>query len=192
MEQQGEKREKRLYNVMFPIWFMLIMPVTWLVALPINFIVDSVVLWIAMKVMKLEDKKQIYKKSIVKIWLFGFLADIIGALILLTNQLVPSSSTFYQITKAVTWNPFENIIGVLFVAFAVLIAGICIYLFNSKVSFHHVDLEEKKKKRLSLVLAIVTAPYLFFFPTSLLYHQYVGTSDAIATVPMQEITSQVK
>ena len=40
------KKENRLYNVFFPIWFLLLYPLSWIIALPVNFAVDLLVLWL--------------------------------------------------------------------------------------------------------------------------------------------------
>ena len=48
-------------------------------------------------------------------------------------------------------------------------AGELIYLFNLKVSFRKLDWPLKEKRKAALVLAVLTAPYLFLFPSILLY-----------------------
>ena len=45
----------RCYNVIFPIWFLLLFPVAWLYALPANFIIDSIVLLLALHMLKLDE-----------------------------------------------------------------------------------------------------------------------------------------
>ena len=77
----------KIYNVVFPIWFFIIIPLGWLFVLPINFLIDSLVLLIILRLMKMPLKK-IYGKTILKIWLCGFLADFIGALFLMLLDFV--------------------------------------------------------------------------------------------------------
>lgn len=166
------KKTIRLYNVIFPIWFLLIFPVSWLVVLPANFVIDTAVLLIAMACMKIQDKKQHYAKSIWLVWVFGFVSDLIGAGVLFLTQLLygdsPAWDWWYEnITMPVALNPFSNSFGFAYVLLAVAIAALAIFLLNWKISFRFTTLEEKQKKRLALTLAIATAPYLFFLPTEL-------------------------
>lgn len=156
----------KLFNVIFPIWFLLLFPMTWLVILPANYIIDSIALLISLSLFKVANKKKIYKKTIFKIWIFGFIADMISSAVLYTSQFLPNK--FYDITSAVSYNPFENIFGVIYVILAVIISGYCIYIFNMKYIFRKIEIGISKKIAISVVIAILTAPYAFLIPTSTL------------------------
>ncbi len=168
-------KRNRLYNVMFPLWFLMLWPMAWLLVLPINFGIDSAVLLIACACMKLGDKKQIWKKSILKIWLFGFAADLLAGAILLFATVAP---TFMDqmgdwwdenIAGPISANPFSNLWALLFVLLMVALAGLVIYLLNRRFSFRRLDLPAKTAHRLSLTLAIATAPYVLLVPTVWMY-----------------------
>ena len=58
----------RLYNVMFPVWFLFFIPYLWLVILPVNFGVDSLVLMLSAKKQGVEDRKALWKKHILPVW----------------------------------------------------------------------------------------------------------------------------
>lgn len=45
-----------------------------------------------------------------------------------------------------------------------LLAGVCIFLFNYHWSFAKTNLTSAQKKKLALALAVFTAPYLFLMP----------------------------
>lgn len=160
------KKELTLYNVMFPIWFLLLFPIAWIVVLPVNFVIDSIVLLICAKLLKLTNIKELYKRSIIKIWVIGFASDFIGAGILFLS----TDSTFgwYEYLQAVSWNPFDNWYALLFVAFAVAVAGVFIYIGNIKFSLKNMELSQKHKRILALALAVLTAPYVLFYPSSLM------------------------
>ena len=70
------KRTTKLYNVIFPIWFLLFFPPVILITLVGNYIIDSLVIIACFFVYKLADLefdlKTLYKKSILKVWLYGF------------------------------------------------------------------------------------------------------------------------
>ena len=74
-----KKNQTKLYNVIMPIWLLVIFPFTWIIILPLNYLIDTLVLRLTMKHLNIENRKEIYKMTILKTWLFGFLADFIGA-----------------------------------------------------------------------------------------------------------------
>ena len=57
------KKNVTLYNVIFPFWMLYLFPVMWLVIIPSNFLIDSLVLIISMFALKIADKKQFYKSQ---------------------------------------------------------------------------------------------------------------------------------
>ena len=67
-----KNENKRLYNVIFPVWMLILFPAAWFVVLPSNFIIDSLVLIIAMYAIKLCEKKAFYIKQILKNISFRF------------------------------------------------------------------------------------------------------------------------
>lgn len=158
--------KNKLFNVIFPIWFLIIFPISWIIVLPSNYVIDSIVFVCILKVLKVSNIKEMYKKCILKIWIFGFLADIIGSAVLFIPQLFPQNEIFDNIIRASIANPFDNIAGFLFVAFAFLVAAIVIYVLNFKYTLKKIDLDNKLKVRIAIILAIFTAPYFFFYPTN--------------------------
>ena len=82
----NKSKQVKLYNVFFPIWMLILMPVVWWAVIPVNFIIDSAVLIGGMYWLKITEKKQFYKKNILKVFGFGMLADIIGSLCLLRSE----------------------------------------------------------------------------------------------------------
>ncbi len=161
------KRDYKLYNVMFPLWFLLIFPAAWLVILPANFIIDSLVLLLGIKLLKLVSYKEIYKRTIIKVWLLGFASDFVGGGILFLSTL--GSGAWGEYLRSVSWNPLDNWYSLFYVAFAVVVTGVLIYLANVKLSFRNLSIDPHKKKLLALLIAILTAPYIFFYPSSLIY-----------------------
>ena len=177
------KKEIKLYNVIFPIWMIVYLSsllgskegfIILFIVLISNFIIDSLVYLISLKKLNIENKKEKYKKSILKIWLFGFLADIIGVIPMFIVNFITNipmqTDTRRWITdnfvNAVTYNPFQNILSLLWVILCVGISMFCIYKFNYKISMKNIEIEDEKKKKISLIMAIVTAPYLFLIPTA--------------------------
>ena len=170
------KREMKLYNVMFPIWFLVLLPITWVVVIPANFFIDLLVLFLTMKLCKMPDIKRNLKSAILKTWLLGFAADLIGTagmfLAAVGGDLLPDPYREWfnnQIGLGVMMNPFSSIGSFLWTAFFTALAGFFIYLFNVKFCLKKTTLDAIQRKKLALSVTIFTAPYLFFLPTSLFY-----------------------
>ncbi len=179
INKENKVKNIRLNNIIFPIWLIWLFPQLLIFVLPGNFIIDSLVLLITMYIMKIEYKKGIYKKTILKIWGFGFLSDIIGAVFLLIPIIIDGfldfNSSFgnwwyHYLVTPISFNPFDSIFGFIWVAIGVFIAGLFIYFFNYKFTFKEINIKDNEKKKLALSLAIFTAPYLFFLPTQLFYY----------------------
>ena len=80
------KRQLRLYNVLFPIWMLFLWPGVWLILLPGNFLIDSLVLLLAMTALGYAGRKAVWKSAILKVWGVGFAADLVGAGITLAGS----------------------------------------------------------------------------------------------------------
>ena len=143
----------KLYNVLFPFWMILAFPQMWLIVLPGNFIIDSLVLIASLYILKISEKKVWYKKNILKVFAFGMLADIIG-----------SAYMFLMMAQFDVGNMGDELY--LTLPALVLSAGL-IFVFNYFITFRNTD--EKLRLTLSLIFAIVTAPYTFLVPSSWLY-----------------------
>ena len=146
-------KEIRLYNLLFPIWFLMFAPLAWLIVLPANFIIDSLVILLTMKQLGIKFKKTMYKRTILKVWSFGFLADIIGAAFLFLTMFVFELGSQGD-------EPYLTIP-------AILIAAVFIFILNYKVSFK--DYDKSVRFKMALNLALLTAPYTFMIPLSWIY-----------------------
>lgn len=72
------RKSIKFYNLIFPIWFLILIPITWIFILPANFFIDLIVVALTMKFMKIKDIKKKVKHVITKIWIVGFISDFIG------------------------------------------------------------------------------------------------------------------
>ena len=168
-------KELKLYNLIFPIWFLLFLPPVILITLTGNFIIDSVVIIICFYTFKLSsiniELKSFYKNSVLKVWLFGFLADIIGAVILfIVSAFGHEIGISDKLISAVNYNPYENVFAVILIIFAMLVSSFFIYLFNYKYTFKKLIKDNLLRLKVSLTIAIVTAPWTFLLPTKWFYY----------------------
>ena len=153
-------RSVRLYNVMFPIWFFLFFPTVWLIVLPVNFLVDSLVLWLSAKHQSIEKRLPLWKKYIFPVWGIGFLADLIGAgLIFLIYSIIVEIPGLTEVFNPILF-PGTCIISLP----GVILSGILIYWLNRKLTFRRSPLHDALLHKLCLHLALFTAPYTMLIP----------------------------
>ncbi len=149
--------KNRLYNILFPAWLFYLLPTpVWLIILPANLLIDSLVLIFVSGKIGL-NKKELWKQSILKVWAIGFISDILGALLILAvaflaDKICPNWNTFYF--------PGATIIAMP----GVFISAVCIYYLNKRFSFEKSNLDDDTKIRLCKALAIITAPYAMLIP----------------------------
>ena len=158
-------RYENIYTTVIPIWFLLFLPSGWLFILPALFVVDAMILLTALKIQKISNRQEILKQAMIKIWIFGFTAYMIGASILFTSQLNFGAWWYAYLALPVALNPFANWYALCFTAVAVAVAGFFIYLLNYKFSFYETEIPPKKRKIIALIFALVTAPYFFLIPS---------------------------
>ena len=168
-----KKKSIKLYNVIFPIWLLWLIPMTWVIVLPANFLIDLLVGVLTMKYLKVKEIKLNAKSVILKVWIFGFIADFIGtSAMFMANVIDFNYQTslgkwwYNNITNAVSYNPFESLYAILWVTGCVIITSFFIYLFNYQFCLKKSTLDSEQKKKVALSLAIFTAPYLFYLPTA--------------------------
>ncbi|ORT99285.1 hypothetical protein D081_2014 [Anaerovibrio sp. JC8] len=151
-------KNNRLYNVLFPAWLFYLFPTgVWLLILPGNFLIDSIVIYCAARFFNISECVSLWKKSILKVWIIGFISDIIGALLILAIYLL--SDKFCP-----GWNTF-NFPGATIIAIpGVLLSAVCIFFINRRFAFSQCGLDDTTITRLSRTLALLTAPYAMLIP----------------------------
>jgi len=164
------KKDVRLYNIILPIWLLVLVPSVWLVVIPGNLAVDCLVLWGTLAVLKHTQKKAVVKQLWWKFWLLGFAADGVGILCLL-SALIPMgfpgiSETGYedQILAPLMGNCFRSLPALVWTLAAIALAGVCIYAFDKRAMARCQLLSEGEKHRIALAMAVITAPWLFLVP----------------------------
>ena len=150
---RNTKKDMRLYNVLFPFWMLLLFPQVWLIVLPGNFIIDSVVLLITLLILKIENKKLFYKQHILQVYVFGMLSDIVGSAYMLLMMIGFEVGNMGD-------EPYLTVP-------ALVIAAGLIFVLNYFVTFR--KLAGNVRLTLALTFAVITAPYTFLVPSSWLY-----------------------
>ena len=148
----------RLYNILFPTWMFYLLPTgAWLILLPANFIIDSLVLWLAMRRIGIAERRDIWKRSILRIWGIGFLSDFIGASLTFGLFLLVDAAR-------ISWDIYLFPGTTLFAIPGVVLSGIFIYVLDKRYAFKKCALDDTQIQKLSLALAFLTAPYAMLIP----------------------------
>ena len=171
------RRETRLYNVILPIWMLLLFPQVWLIVIPGNLIVDVAVLLLALAALRHAGKGAVVRQLWWKLWLLGFAADAIGVAWMflgLVPAFVMAWGTAGEASAALSaWentlghimhDPFAHPAAFAWTLAGVALAGACIYLFDKRAMRGCPLLTPRERHVIALALAIVTAPWLFFIP----------------------------
>jgi len=165
LEAEMKDNSVKLYNMIFPIWMLILLPPVWLVVLPANFAIDLLVIWLTLRYMKIPEIKQNAKAAIVRAWLLGFACDLVGTALMFLSGL-PDGQWWAEFSNAVAYDPFSNPLAVLWIVLCIAVSGLCIYFLDYKFAFKKTALDDAQKKKLALSMAIFTAPYLFLLPTA--------------------------
>lgn len=159
-------KQTRLYNVIFPIWLLFLVPAVWLIVLPANLLVDCAVVLLTLTALKHTQKRAVLKQVWWGVWLMGFMADFAGVLLLLPAMFMAGylPEPWDSWVNPVMYNCWKSPLALLWTAAAVALSGVCIY-FLDKRGLESCDLLTDRERRIvALTLAIVTAPWMFFIP----------------------------
>ena len=171
------KKQVKLYNVLFPIWLLWLFPQVLLVVLPGNLAIDCLVLFCALRALKHTPKGGVLKQLWWKFWLLGFAADLVGTAWMILGILPAWIGNFGTVGASpfVEWwentmlgahmlRPWTHPLTFLWTLAGVAIAGVCIYFFDKRAMKKCDLLTDREKRIIALAMAIVTAPWLFFWP----------------------------
>ena len=160
------RRKTRLYNVILPIWMLLLFPQVWLIVIPGNLAVDCAVLLIALAALKHRGKGAVVKALWWKLWLLGFAADAVGVAWMFLGVLlyIPLGSLWESTVGHIAHNAFAHPAAFLWTLAGVALAGACIYFFDRRAMRGCPLLTPRERHVIALALAVVTAPWLFFIP----------------------------
>lgn len=158
--------EIRLYNVLFPTWFLFYLFPSWLIPVMMagNFLLDSLVFYLAARWQRIDHPFALYRRSILRIWLFGFASDILGALLNFVVYVLLGVMGNAGLLDVSAWNPLLFPTATITAVPGVLLAGWLIYRFNRKFTFPRTGLAPEVSHKLCLAFAIATAPYAMLIP----------------------------
>ena len=171
-----QSSEYRVYNLIFPVYGLLLFPnPLWALLIPLNYMIDRFILSLGLQREHVFDHKAEQKafldRTAWKVCIAGFAADFIGASIIIFRDLYKpffSQETMLAINYAVYGTPFSSSAGLIVFLLAILIAGICIFLFDRYILIK-AGLAKQAAVRIALLMAVITAPYVILVPTNIFY-----------------------
>lgn len=155
------KKKFKLYNFLAPFWMWAwLLPSMWVIILPGNFIIDSIVLIISMFALRIPDKIKTYWNRIFVVFGFGLLSDFLASAAMYAAMFITGKIGFHNVFSLGD-ELYLTIPGL-------LIAMALIFVFNYYITFR--KMPKSTRFKLALIFAVVTAPYTFLVPSSWLYH----------------------
>ena len=139
-----------------------------------DYLIDRIVLrW---SLGEMPEKGAFCRKHTWKICIAGFFSDFCGAVILFLTYMIaslvdhdsPLKSLIDQIEEGIAFNPFNSIASFLTIVVSVAVAGLLIFFIDRKI-LTKAGLDAEQAHRSALRLAVITAPYLYFIPSKLMY-----------------------
>lgn len=160
------KKQTRIYNIILPIWILLLFPQLLVFVIPGNLLVDCAVLFFALLALKHAQKGAVVKKLWWRFWLLGFAADAAGVVWMFLGWLlaIPFEDWWTDTLRYIMHNPWGHPLAFLWTLAGVALAGVCIYFFDKRAMRSCELLDGRQRHVVALAMAIVTAPWLFFVP----------------------------
>ena len=174
------KKEIKLNSfVLYPVWLLILLPNYWLLLAASVLIIQSIVLIGALKHLQFDDVSKIWRKSILWNTFYGFLSYLVAAGLFSITLFVRSDNSvgkwfIANVSDPLIQNPFSNVFALLYALLVLLITGLLIFVANRAISFRKTELNPLGVKKVSLYLAIFTAPYVVLLPSTSFYSSVVG------------------
>lgn len=167
-------RSRYLYNVMLPLWLLLVFPQLWGISLLLSFVVDILVLAAAMKYYAVGEIRRNARRSIFRVWISGLVADLIGLTLLWVGVMLPmivAAESWWVTTvcEPLMMNPWASMPALLYMTVCIGVTAVAIYQFNSRWALCRVVEDEERRNRIARAMAVFTTPYLFYLPTTWFY-----------------------
>lgn len=83
------RKQTRLYNVILPIWLLILFPQLLVFIIPANLAIDCAVLFFTLLALGHAQKGAVVKQLWWKFWLLGFAADAVGIVWLFLGGFAP-------------------------------------------------------------------------------------------------------
>lgn len=149
-----------VYNLIFPLYIFFLLPLvakgdpdfllvgTGILSIILlgNFFIDALVMTMLLRAYRVADRIEKKTMFILKVWFSGFIADFVGAgFIFMIGQLGINEANFFPVTAGC----------------GAIISALVIYAINYWL-LRRIGIDGRVTRRISLFMALITAPWLFF------------------------------
>ncbi|MBM7865992.1 hypothetical protein GTO89_06435 [Heliobacterium gestii] len=151
-----------LYNVFFPFWMLMFVPISlpiWFLFLFGNLFVDGLVLFLGLRANNIPLERKPFIGLLWRIWLLGYAADLSGAMVL---ALISGAFNVWPMLTL----PHPSAGSFASVAVATALAGFLVARFDHIVLTKQ-GIPDEQAWRIAKWMGLVTAPWVFFIPTPL-------------------------
>ena len=152
----------------YSVWLEWLIPLTWPIVFPVNFLMNLIVLVLTMKYLKIPNRKQNVKAVLLRVWVMNGAANLIGTtimFIIMQFDFGRNDVWWEKVCDAVWNNPWDNFCAFGIVTLCIVLVAFCIFMFNCKWCLEKTDFDDIQRKKVALSLAVFTAPYWFYLPT---------------------------
>ncbi|MDD4075596.1 MAG: hypothetical protein PHC80_05850 [Eubacteriales bacterium] len=160
------------YSVCLPLFLVLAAPKSLYALLPLNFIIDVLVVRMALgSIGRRELFAPMWKKEIWLCALASLLGTCAGGAALYGVSRIPFGSEAWRLAvQGVRQNPFISTNALIIVFACIIVAAAFTYLLTLWLALRKTDLSLKEKRTFCLAFALFTAPYAFILPTAWFIH----------------------
>lgn len=142
-------------KLVFPLWFVIFSPPLVYIVLLGNLFISGLVVYITLRINKIKLYLNQVLTIALKVWLFGFFADVIGANLLLIIDGI------FSLQEYTIWNSFTTVVVFsLIILFVGLMISISCYSVCLKL-----NIPKQVCTRLAISISILTAPWFFLIPS---------------------------
>jgi len=151
----------RVHNVIFPLWLAIFFPPYILIPLLGNLLIDGGIISMGLIFYKQRVSRLDLIWTIIKAWLFGFLADAAGVILLLFLVETLDIVGHFEV--------WDNVLTTSVYFLIIALVGLAIYLFNF-LQLRKIGIERAAGKRVALMMGILTTPWIILIPPSATAH----------------------
>ena len=104
------KKQTRVYNVILPVWLLVLFPQLLIFVIPGNLLVDCAVLSLTLLALKHTQKAAVMKRLWWKFWLLGFAADAVGVAWMFFGAMlaIPFEDIWEDTLRYIMHDPFGH------------------------------------------------------------------------------------
>lgn len=166
-------------KLIFPIWMMFVVPISWAAILPGTFLAALAGLLIALMIVRKGPAGERFraawedtKKAVWRAWLNLCLAWLVGTALMLVPPLLAAGSAsgaWKDMAEALLTNIYTNPLSAVWAIVCVLATVGISYSLHRLWAFRKTDLETPESARAALWVSVITAPWLFLSTMRLFY-----------------------